>query len=70
VALVELSQEADLMVAGPRGWGAFKCILLGNTTDRLVHAAHRPVLLVPSPARAEEQERPSDVVAGAQEARS
>lgn len=48
-ALQEMSQHVDLIVAGSRGWGAVKSVVLGSTTDRLVHHAHCPVLVVPSP---------------------
>lgn len=56
-ALVELSRQADLMVVGSRGWGAFKCILLGSTSDYLAHESHCPVLVIPSPAEARTPER-------------
>ncbi len=49
-ALEDLSEHVDLVVAGSRGWGAGRSIVLGSTTDRLTHHAHCPVLVIPSPA--------------------
>lgn len=48
-ALTELSRHVDLLVAGSRGWGAARRIVLGSTTDHLVHHAACPVLVVPRP---------------------
>jgi nucleotide-binding universal stress UspA family protein len=36
----------DLLVVGSRGLGAVKRVLLGSTSDRLVHICKRPVLVV------------------------
>ncbi len=49
VALEGLSEHVDLIVAGSRGWGAARRVVLGSTTDRLTHHAHCPVIVVPSP---------------------
>lgn len=38
--------QADLVVVGNRGRGAVSRVLLGSTSDRLVHIAKRPVLVV------------------------
>lgn len=48
-ALVSLSQVADVMVVGSRGWGALRSIVVGSAGDRLMHHSHCPVILVPSP---------------------
>jgi nucleotide-binding universal stress UspA family protein len=48
-ALEHLSEHVDLIVAGSRGWGAAHQVVLGSTTDHLVHHAHCPVIVVPSP---------------------
>ena len=47
-ALVEAaaSTEADLLVVGSHGHGAVARVLLGSTTDRVVHLAGCPVLVV------------------------
>lgn len=47
--LEKLSEDVDLIVAGSRGWGAAKAVVLGSTTNRLVHHAHCPVMVIPSP---------------------
>jgi nucleotide-binding universal stress UspA family protein len=49
VALERLSEHVDLVVAGSRGWGATRRVVLGSTTDHLTHHAHCPVIVVPSP---------------------
>lgn len=48
-ALAGLSAHVDLMVTGSRGWGAARRVVLGSTSDWLVHHAQCPVLVVPSP---------------------
>ncbi|MFG1945280.1 universal stress protein [Nonomuraea sp. NPDC048826] len=45
--------DAELIVTGTRGLGGVKSLLLGSTSDRVLHHAGRPVLVVPGP-RAEE----------------
>ena len=44
--LVELSTQADMMVLGTRGLGAFSRALLGSVSTALVHHAHCPIVLV------------------------
>jgi nucleotide-binding universal stress UspA family protein len=43
--------RCDLIVMGSRGLGGFKKLVLGSTTDRIVHHAAVPVLAVRSKAR-------------------
>jgi nucleotide-binding universal stress UspA family protein len=42
---------ADLIVAGSRGFGEVRGLLLGSTSQALVHHAQRPVLIVPAQSR-------------------
>jgi nucleotide-binding universal stress UspA family protein len=50
--LGELAEQSDLLVCGSRGWGAFRRVVLGSTSDALIHQAPCPVLVVPRAADA------------------
>lgn len=64
--LGKLSRTADLIVVGSRGRGAFRRVMLGSTSDRLVHEAACPVLVMPSPTETgAERETVADVGAPA-----
>lgn len=41
--------EADVIVAGSRGFGEVRGVLLGSTSQALAHHSPRPVLIVPAP---------------------
>lgn len=43
---VAAREEADVIVVGPRGFGRVRELLVGSVTERLVHHADRPVLVV------------------------
>ena len=45
--LVRLSERMDLLVLGSRGYGPVRRTLLGGSSDRIVHAAACPVIVVP-----------------------
>jgi nucleotide-binding universal stress UspA family protein len=50
--LIELSEDAPLLVIGSRGRGGFARLMLGSTSQQVFHHAHCPVLLIPRPNRA------------------
>ena len=51
-ALMELAEQADLLVIGSRRWGAATRVLVGSTGEALLHDAACPVVVVPRPAAA------------------
>jgi len=55
-ALEQLSRDVDLVVAGSRGWGTARRVILGSATSHLTHHAGCPVIVVPTPiGQAEEK---------------
>jgi nucleotide-binding universal stress UspA family protein len=51
--LAEASSALDLLVVGSRGWGPVMRLVLGSTSDAVVHHAQCPVVVAPRPAAAE-----------------
>jgi nucleotide-binding universal stress UspA family protein len=49
VELASASHDLDLLVCGSRGRGPLRAVLLGSVTERLVHGAGCPVVIVPRP---------------------
>lgn len=41
--------DASVIVAGSRGYGEVKALLLGSTSQALAHHSRRPLLIVPAP---------------------
>ena len=46
-ALVGLSERADVVVCGSRGYGPFRSVLLGGVGHGLLREAHCPVVMIP-----------------------
>jgi nucleotide-binding universal stress UspA family protein len=47
IADIAAEREADVIVTGSRGHSGFAGMLLGSVTQRLLHLADRPVLVIP-----------------------
>jgi nucleotide-binding universal stress UspA family protein len=47
--LIDASRDADLLVVGSRGGGGFTSLMLGSTSNQVVHHARCPVVVMPRP---------------------
>jgi nucleotide-binding universal stress UspA family protein len=65
IELQRASEHADLLVIGSRAWGSVGRVILGSTSDRVIHHAACPVVVVPRPAR---RRRRRDATASAEAA--
>ncbi len=41
--------DAQVVIAGSRGFGEFRALMLGSTSTALAHHSRRPLLIVPTP---------------------
>src|SRR5262245_2504796 len=48
IADIAEKSDADLIVTGTRGHSAFEGLLVGSVTQRLLHIAKQPILVVPA----------------------
>jgi nucleotide-binding universal stress UspA family protein len=55
ILVVAAEVDADVIVMGTRGLGAVKSFLLGSVSHAVIQRADRAVLIVPSPALAEQR---------------
>jgi len=46
--LVRASQDADMLVVGSRGSGAFAKLLIGSVSSKVTHHAASPVVVIPA----------------------
>lgn len=46
--LLDIAKDAELLVVGARGAGAFARLMMGSTSAEVVHHAHLPVTFLPS----------------------
>jgi nucleotide-binding universal stress UspA family protein len=46
-ALLEQTQQTDVLIAGSRGYGPLGAVLLGSTTRKLLNGAACPLIVIP-----------------------
>jgi hypothetical protein len=63
--LDKLAAEVDLLVSGSRSWGPIRRTVLGSISDRLIHHAPCPVLVVPRTSQVTDPTTPAETAAQA-----
>jgi nucleotide-binding universal stress UspA family protein len=48
--ILDASKDAELVVVGTRGHGALASLVLGSTSQQVIHRAHGPVAVIPEPS--------------------
>jgi nucleotide-binding universal stress UspA family protein len=62
ILAVAAEEDADVIVLGTRGRGGIKSLMLGSVSEAVLHHADRPVLVIPSPALAEDRHQSAEPV--------
>jgi nucleotide-binding universal stress UspA family protein len=47
-AILDVAEDADMIVVGSRGAGGFKKLLMGSVASQVTHHAHIPVVVIPA----------------------
>ena len=61
ICAVANTYDAQLIVLGSHGWGAFRRLLFGSVSTAVLHHATQPVLVVPSRVLSETTTEPENV---------
>jgi nucleotide-binding universal stress UspA family protein len=46
--ILNVAEDADMIVVGSRGAGGFKKLLMGSVSTQITHHARRPVVVIPA----------------------
>jgi nucleotide-binding universal stress UspA family protein len=61
ICAIANTYDAQLIVLGSHGWGAFRRLLFGSVSTAVLHHATQPVLVVPSRVLSETTTEPENV---------